>query len=119
MDRPSRTSALVRSARPRRRATMSVPPRMTSAPTTVKLPAPLRHRLDGPLRRRLAPQLQPGLEQHPQARGADGVAEALEAAVGVDGQLAVEVVGPGQDLLPAEAPLGEAEVLHEDELGGG
>ena len=46
------------------------------------------------------------------------MAEGLEAAVGVDRQLAVEVEGAGQDFLPGHAPLGEAEVLHEDQLGG-
>src|SRR5579872_1129622 len=48
-----------------------------------QLPPAFADRLDGPLRRRLPAELEPGLEQHPQARGADGVAEALEAPVGV------------------------------------
>ena len=64
--------------------------------------------VDLPLGRGLAAQLEPGLEEHPQPRRADRVAEALEPAVGVDRQLAVEVEGAGQDLLPRRAPLGEA-----------
>ena len=67
---------------------------------------------------RLTAELQPGLEHHAQARRADGVAERLEAAVGVHGQVAGEVEGAGLDLLPRGAPLAEAEVLHEHELGG-
>ena len=47
------------------------------------------------------------------------MAEALEAAVGVDRELAVEVEGAGQHLLPGRAPRREAEVLHEHELGRG
>ena len=39
----------------------------------------------------LAAELQPALEQHPQTAGADRMAEGLQAAVGVDRQLAVEV----------------------------
>ena len=48
----------------------------------------------------------------------DRVTEALEAAVGVDRQLAVEVEDAGLDVLPRLAPLGEPEVLHEHQLGG-
>ena len=66
---------------------------------------------------RLAAELQPRLEHHAQARRADRVAEALQAAVGVHRQVAVEVERAGQHLLPRRAPLGEAEVLHEHELG--
>src|SRR5579862_6339243 len=57
----------------------------------------------------LLPQLGPALEQHAKARRPDGMAEALEPAVRVDRQLAVEVERPGQDLLPGEAPFGEPE----------
>src|ERR1700735_5366381 len=38
-----------------------------------------------------AAQLQPALEEHAQARGAHGVSEALQAAVGVDRKVAIEV----------------------------
>ena len=72
---------------------------------------------DPALLRRLAAQLQPALEHHPQAGRADRVAEALEPAVGVDRQVAVEVVRAGEHLLPRGAALGEAEVLHQHELG--
>ena len=67
--------------------------------------------------RRLAAELQPRLEHHAQARGADRVAEGLEAAVGVDRQVAVEVEGARLDLLPRRAALAEAEVLHQHQLG--
>src|SRR5215813_2368040 len=66
---------------------------------------------------RLAAQLQPALEQHAQPRGADGMAERLEPAVGVHGQLAVEVERPGQHVLPGGAAAGEPEVLHQHQLG--
>ena len=46
------------------------------------------------------------------------MAEGLEAAVGIHGQLAVEVEGAGQDLLPRGAARGEAEVFHQHQLGG-
>ena len=73
--------------------------------------------LDAALLGGLAPQLEPVLDVHAQAGGPDRVAEGLEAAVGVDGQVAVEGEGAGQHLLPGHAPLGEAQVLHEDQLG--
>src|SRR5688500_12054181 len=62
---------------------------------------------------RLAAQLQPALEQHAQPRGADGVAERLEAAVRIHGQLAVEVERPRQHVLPGGAAAREPEVLHQ------
>src|SRR5918996_2658402 len=65
----------------------------------------------------LAAQLQPALEQHAQPRGADRMAEGLQPAVGVDRQLAVEVEGAGQDVLPGGTPAGETEILHEHQLG--
>ena len=68
---------------------------------------------------RLAAQLQPRLEHHAQARRADRVAERLQAAVGVDRQLAVEVEDTVELVAPRRAPLGEPEVLHEHELGDG
>src|SRR5688572_17742128 len=66
----------------------------------------------------LAAQLQPALEQHAQAGGADRMAERLQPAVGIHGQLAVEVVGAGQHFLPGGAARGEAEVFHQHQLGG-
>ena len=48
----------------------------------------------------------------------DRVAEGLEPAVGVHREVAVEVEGAGLDLLPRRAPLAEAEVLHQHQLGG-
>src|SRR5437879_6979700 len=51
--------------------------------------APARDAGDLPLAR-FAAQLQPALEQHAQPRGADRMTERLEAAVGIDGQLALE-----------------------------
>ena len=75
------------------------------------------HGGDLAVRRSLAAQLEPALEEHAQPGGADRVAEGLEAAVGIDRQLAVAVERARQHLLPRRAPLGEAQVLHEDELG--
>src|SRR6202034_4336368 len=72
-------------------------------------------RVDLALGRCLAPQLEPALEEHAQPRGADGVPEGLEAAVGVDREVAVAVEGALEHLLPGRPPLGEAQVLHEDE----
>ena len=46
------------------------------------------------------------------------MAEGLEPAVGVDREVAVAVEGALEHLLPCRAALGEAEVLHEHELGG-
>src|SRR5687767_2597454 len=66
----------------------------------------------------LAAQLQPALEQHPQPRRADRMAERLQPAVRVDGQLALEVEGPRQHFLPAGAARREPEVFHQDQLGG-
>ena len=79
--------------------------------------ASVRPLVDLPLGRRFAAQLQPALEEHPQARRADGVSEALESAVRVDRQVAVEVERAGEDLLVRGAACAEAEVLHQDELG--
>src|SRR3989454_10001660 len=76
--------------------------------------APARDAGDLPLAR-FAAQLQPALEQHAQPRGADRMTERLEAAVGIDGQLALEVEGAGEDFLPPGAARREAEVLHEDQ----
>src|SRR5436853_284680 len=61
----------------------------------------------------LAAELQPRLEEHPEARSADRMAERLEAAVGVHRQLALEVEGACEYLLPRGAARGEAEVLHQ------
>ena len=72
--------------------------------------------VDLALRGGFTAQLQPALEQHPQARRADRVAEGLQAAVGVHRQLPVEVEPAGEELLAGGAPVGEAEVLDEDEL---
>src|SRR5437868_8033784 len=74
------------------------------------------HAGDLPLAR-LAAQLQPALEQHAQTGGADRMAERLQPAVGIDGQLAVEVVGAGQHVLPRGATAGESEILHQHQLG--
>jgi hypothetical protein len=51
----------------------------------------------------LAAELEPALEEHPEPGGADGMAEGLEAAVGIDGQLAIQVEGAGEDFLPGGA----------------
>ena len=66
---------------------------------------------------RLAPKLQPALEEHAEAGGADPVAEGLQATVRIDRQLAVVVERALEDFLPRRAPLGEAQVLHEAEFG--
>src|SRR4051812_15862343 len=47
------------------------------------------HALDLPRLGGLVTQLQPGLEQHAEAGGADRMAEALQAAVGVDRELTI------------------------------
>ena len=75
------------------------------------------HGPDLAVRRGLPPKLEPALEEHAQSGGADRVAEGLQAAVGIDRQLTVAVERARQHLLPRRAPLGEAQVLHEDELG--
>src|SRR6187401_1967317 len=64
----------------------------------------------------LAAQLQPRLEEHPEPGGADRVAEGLQPAVRVHRQLALEVEGAVQHLLPRGAALREAEVLHQHQL---
>src|SRR5262245_57000652 len=65
----------------------------------------------------LTAKLQPALEQHAEAGRSDRMPEGLEAAVRVDRQLTIQVEGAGQHLLPRGAPRGEAEILHEDQLG--
>ncbi len=45
--------------------------------------------------------------------------ERLQTAVRVDREVTVTIEGPGEDFLPAEPTVGETEVLHQDELGGG
>src|SRR6187402_1636153 len=57
----------------------------------------------------LAAELEPHLVHHPQARSADGVAEALEAAVRVDRLRALEVEAAIHDVLPCLAARREAE----------
>jgi hypothetical protein len=66
---------------------------------------------------RLAAQLEPGLVEHPQPAGADRVAERLQTAVDVDRESPLGVEVAGQHVLPRMAALGEAEVLHEHDLG--
>src|SRR2546429_2662935 len=66
---------------------------------------------------RLVAELEPRLEHHPQPRRADRVPEALQAAVRVHRDLAVEVERAGEDLLPRRAPLREPEILHDQQLG--
>src|SRR5687767_12837419 len=78
--------------------------------------APARDAGDLP-RAGLAAQLEPALEQHPEARGADRMPERLEPAVRVHGQLPLEVERAGQHVLPAGAARREAEVFHEHQLG--
>src|SRR5438445_10236402 len=56
---------------------------------------------------RLPAELQPRLEEHAQPGGADRVAEGLEPAVRVHRQLALEVEGAVQHLLPRGAALSE------------
>src|SRR5207248_3245246 len=75
-----------------------------------ELPTLLGDGLEPPGLRRLAPQLQPALEEHPESTGANGVAEALEPAVGIHRKVAVEVERPAQHLFPRGAAIGEAEV---------
>src|SRR5580704_17777541 len=67
----------------------------------------------------LSAQLEPALVDHPQPAGPDRMAEALQAPVGVHGQLAVSVVDPVQDVPPGVTALSEAEVFHQDDLGRG
>src|SRR5580693_2853452 len=64
----------------------------------------------------LSAQLKPALVDHPQPAGPDRMAEALQAPVGVHGQLAVPVEDPVQDVPPRVTALGEAEVLHQDDF---
>src|SRR5580693_543843 len=67
----------------------------------------------------LSAQLEPALVDHPQPAGPDRMADALQASVRVHGQLAVPVEDPVQDVSPGLTSLGEAEALHQDELGRG
>src|ERR1700728_1963758 len=68
---------------------------------------------DAPVLGRLASELEPALVVHAQAGSAHGVPEALQTAIGVDGQAAVECERPRQDFLPRRPPFGEAEILHQ------
>src|SRR5262249_4392140 len=62
--------------------------------------APARDAGDLPLAR-LAAQLQPALEQHAQARGADRVTERFQSAVGIHGEPPFQIEGAGEHFLPA------------------
>src|SRR5439155_24331501 len=64
---------------------------------------------------RLVAELEPRLEEHPEPGGADRVAEGLEPAVRVHGELAVEVEGAGEHFLPRRTTRSEAEVLRSEE----
>jgi hypothetical protein len=65
-----------------------------------------------------AAHLQPALEHHAQPARPHRMPERLQAAVGVDRDLAREVEAALQHLLPRAAPFGEAEVLVDEQLGG-
>src|SRR5215475_45244 len=58
--------------------------------------------------------LQIALVEHAQARGADGMAEAFEAAIDLARHLAVGIVEAVQDVLPALALAGDVQVFHGD-----
>src|SRR5436190_17116350 len=62
-------------------------------------------------------ELQVHLVEHAQARGADRMAEALQAAVDLAGDLAVGVVEAVEHVLPALAGLGDVPVFHGQQLG--
>src|SRR5215469_15157072 len=66
----------------------------------------------------LAAELEPRLEEHAQAGGADRVTEGLEPAVRIHGQLALEVEGPVEHFLPPGAARRETQILHQHQLGG-
>ena len=101
-----------RSARSRRRTRTTRLPRRAAEVVGEGQLAPARHADDLPLGG-LAPELKPALEEYAEAGGADGMAERFEPAVGVDRQLALEVVGAGEHFLPGAAARGEAEVFHQ------
>src|SRR5215471_2980779 len=60
-------------------------------------------------------ELQVHLVEHPEARGADRMAEAFQAAVDLAGNLAVRIVEAVEHVLPAVAGLGDVQVFHGDE----
>src|SRR5690242_4590731 len=62
-------------------------------------------------------ELQVHLVEHAQARGTDRMAEALEAAVDLAGDLAVGIVEAVEHVLPALAGLRDVQVFHGHELG--
>src|SRR5690242_11988759 len=62
---------------------------------------------DAALLGRFAAQLQPRFEQHAQTGRADRMTKALEAAVGIDGNRAVEVERAVQHFFPRSAALRE------------
>ena len=67
----------------------------------------------------LALELLVDLVQHPQAGRTDGVPEALQTAVGVHGQLALQRERAGLDVFLDLAPRAELQVFHDGELGDG
>src|SRR6185436_7690314 len=64
----------------------------------------------------LAAELEPHLVHHAEAARSDGMAEALEPAVGVDRLRTLAVETAVEHVLPRGAARREAHVLHEDEL---
>ena len=67
----------------------------------------------------LALELLVDLVDHSDAAGSNGVAEALEAAVGVYGKVALEGKSAGLHVPAAGATATETQVLVDDELGDG
>src|SRR5262245_21949846 len=62
-------------------------------------------------------QLQVDFIQHAQTRGADGVAEALEAAVDLTGNLSLGIEESIEDVAPRLSVCRYAQILHRDQLG--
>ena len=68
---------------------------------------------------RFALHLLVDLVDHADAAGADGMAEALETAVGVHRQIALQRKRAVSDVGAGLTPGAEAQVLHDDQLGDG
>ena len=92
---------------------LGMPPRLWVSPIAGPCPArPRSLALAG------APeQLQIDLVGHAQAGGADRMAEALQAAVDLAGNGAVAVVSAVEHVVRRPADVGEAQILHQHQLG--
>src|SRR5947209_11879881 len=68
---------------------------------------------------RLTAELEPAFKEHPEPGRPDRMAEGLEPAVRVHGELTAELERSVELIAPGLAALGEPQVLHQDQLRGG